>query len=113
MKLLMLFAIGIFAGSLITLQSALNAGLGQKTGNLGSVLLLTCVSILVLLLLILLFPTTAQILNRFQAYPSGICILAGVRRGYFSCPHLPYSEDWGNINTDNPRCRAIVACTIH
>ena len=60
MKLFMFFAIGILAGSLITLQSVLNAGLGQKIGNLGSVLLLTCVSILVLLLLILLFPTTAN-----------------------------------------------------
>jgi len=60
MKVLMFLAIGVFAGSLITLQSVLNAGLGQKTGNLGSVLVLTCVSIIVLLLLILLFPTTAN-----------------------------------------------------
>lgn len=60
MKVLMLFAIGILAGSLITLQSVLNASLGQKIGNLGSVLVLTCVSILALLLLILLFPTTAN-----------------------------------------------------
>ncbi len=66
MKLLILFAIGILAGSLITLQSVLNAALGQKTGNLGSVLVLTCVSILVLLLLILLFPSTAN----FKHIPS-------------------------------------------
>ena len=60
MKLLMFFTVGILTGSLITLQSVLSAGLGQRTGNLGSVLMLTCVSILVLLLLILLFPATAN-----------------------------------------------------
>ena len=60
MKIVMFFTIGILAGALITLQSVLNAGLGQKTGYFGSVLLLTCISILVLAGLILVFPATAN-----------------------------------------------------
>ncbi len=46
---------------MITLQSVLNAGLGKRAGNLGSVLLLTVVSILVVLLLIGIFPSTASL----------------------------------------------------
>lgn len=60
MKFFALFLIGIFAGSMITIQSVLNAALGKKTGNFGSVFVLTIVSILVLLLLITLFPGTAN-----------------------------------------------------
>ncbi len=55
-----LFLIGILAGALITIQSVLNASLGQRAGNFGSVMLLTFVSIAVLLALILVFPTTAN-----------------------------------------------------
>ena len=47
MRFLVLFTIGILAGSMITIQSVLNSALGRKTGNLGSVLLLTIVSILI------------------------------------------------------------------
>lgn len=60
MRFLALFSIGIIAGSMITVQSVLNSALGRKTGTLGSVLILTIVSISLLLLLILLFPTTAD-----------------------------------------------------
>lgn len=60
MKTLALFIIGIAAGALITLQSMLNAALGAKAGNLGSVLTLTLVSVAVLLLLIPAFPSTAN-----------------------------------------------------
>lgn len=57
--------IGIVAGSMITIQSVLNSALGKKTGNFGSVLVLTLVSILVLLVLITFFPNTAN----FQSIP--------------------------------------------
>jgi bacterial/archaeal transporter family-2 protein len=60
MKFFILFFVGILAGSMITIQSVLNASLGKKTGNLGSVLVLTIVSISVLLLLIPLFPGSAN-----------------------------------------------------
>lgn len=60
MKFFILFFVGVFAGSMITVQSVLNATLGKKTGNLGSVLVLTIVSISVLLLLIPLIPGSAN-----------------------------------------------------
>ncbi len=60
MKFFILFTIGILAGSLITVQSVLNAALGERTGNLGSVLILTFISILVLSLLIIVFPQTTN-----------------------------------------------------
>lgn len=52
---------GIFAGSMIAIQSVLNSALGRKTGNLGSVLILTLVSVSLLLVLIVLFPRTANL----------------------------------------------------
>lgn len=60
MRFFALFAIGLIAGSMITIQSVLNSALGRKTGNFGSVFILTIVSIIVLLLLMALFPTTAN-----------------------------------------------------
>jgi len=65
MRLLPLFSLAILAGSLITVQSVLNSALGQKTGYLGSVLLLTLVSLSALVVLILIFPQTAN----FRAIP--------------------------------------------
>jgi transporter family-2 protein len=55
-----LFLVGILAGSMITIQSVLNASLGQRAGNFGSVLLLTGVSIALLVVLIIGFPATAN-----------------------------------------------------
>lgn len=63
MRFFSLFLIGVIAGSMITIQSVLNASLGRKTGNFGSVLILTLVSIGVLLILIILFPGTANLRN--------------------------------------------------
>ena len=60
-----LFGLGVLAGGMIAVQSVLNATLGQRAGNFGSVLILTVVSIACLLLIILLFPRTA----RFQSLP--------------------------------------------
>jgi transporter family-2 protein len=61
MKIVILFLVGTAAGCLITLQSVFNAGLGKRTGNLGSILLLTIVSIVFVSALILLFPKTASL----------------------------------------------------
>lgn len=63
MKFVSLFTIGIITGAMITIQSVLNSALGKKTGNLGSVLILTLVSISLLLVLIILFPNTASLRN--------------------------------------------------
>lgn len=61
MKFIGLFTMGIIAGSMITIQSVLNSALGRKAGYLGSVLILTLVSIALLLVLIFLFPRTASL----------------------------------------------------
>lgn len=61
MKIILFFLVGTAAGALITLQSVFNAGLGKRTGNLGSILLITIVSIILVTLLIVLFPKTASL----------------------------------------------------
>lgn len=63
MKLIGLFITGVIAGSMIAVQSVLNSALGRKTGYLGSVLILTLVSVSLLLFLIILFPKTANLRN--------------------------------------------------
>jgi transporter family-2 protein len=55
--------LGVLAGGLIAVQSALNSGLGQRTGNFGSVLLLTFISAIFLIMLIMLFPASANFRN--------------------------------------------------
>ena len=61
MKIILLFLVGTAAGALITLQSVFNAGLGKRTGNLGSILLITIVSIILVTVLIFMFPKTASL----------------------------------------------------
>ncbi len=63
MKFFTLFTMGITAGSMITIQSILNSALGKKTGNFGSVLVLSIVQIALLLPLIIIFPDTANLRN--------------------------------------------------
>jgi transporter family-2 protein len=93
MKFFTLFAIGVVAGSMITIQSVLNAALGKKTGNLGSVLLLTLVSILVLLILITLFPGTANLRNmpgisEWYLYLGGVLGVAILAAPIFLIPRI-------------------------
>lgn len=58
-----LSGLGVIAGGMIAVQSVLNSSLGQRTGNFGSVLLLTVVSAIVLIILIFIFPGTSNIKN--------------------------------------------------
>jgi transporter family-2 protein len=60
---LLLSGLGVIAGGLIAIQSVLNASLGQRAGNLGSVLLLTLLSAVTLIVLIFIFPATANLSN--------------------------------------------------
>jgi transporter family-2 protein len=59
----LLSGLGILAGGLIALQSVLNASLGQRIGNFGSVLVLTFISAIVLIVLIFILPSTASLRN--------------------------------------------------
>ena len=93
MKYLSLFAIGIIAGSMITVQGVLNSALGKKTGNFGSVLVLTSVSILLLLCLITLFPKTANLKNiprmsEWYLYIGGILGVGIVAAPIFLIPKI-------------------------
>lgn len=63
MKFLLLSMIGVAAGGLITLQSVVNSVMGKRTGMLGSVFLLTIVSVVVVGLLVVLLPKTAELKN--------------------------------------------------
>jgi len=56
-----LFGLGVLAGVLITIQSVLNSSLGARAGVFGSLLMLTIVSLMVLTVLIIIFPTTAHL----------------------------------------------------
>lgn len=76
-KYALLFGMGIIAGSLITTQSVLNSTLGKRAGNFGSVLVLTFVSIAVLVVLIAIFPTTAD-LRRLPGLSEWYLYLGGV-----------------------------------
>jgi transporter family-2 protein len=62
-KSLFLPGIGIIAGGLIAIQSVLNSSLGQRIGSLGSVLVLTGISAIVLIILIAIFPSTSALSN--------------------------------------------------
>ena len=59
-RLILLLGIGVAAGATIALQSTINAALGRRAGNLGSVLIVTLVSIAFVSLLILLLPGEAK-----------------------------------------------------
>lgn len=93
MKFFTLFTMGVIAGSMITTQSVLNAALGKKTGNLGSVLVLTIVSISLVLLLIILFPDTANLKNipgvsEWYLYGGGVLGVAILAAPIFLIPRL-------------------------
>jgi bacterial/archaeal transporter family-2 protein len=93
MSLLVFFGIAVFAGSLITIQSVLNSALGERTGNLGSVLILTGISLVVLLILVGAFPGMAHLrhlpgLSQWYLYVGGILGIAILAVPIFLIPRL-------------------------
>jgi bacterial/archaeal transporter family-2 protein len=61
MRMLGLFIAGVAVGGLIAVQSVLNAALGKRSGDLGSVFIVALVSIVVVVPLLLLFPGAANL----------------------------------------------------
>jgi len=61
LRVLAFMLVGIVSGSLVTLQGVLNAGLGKRTGELGSVVLLLLLGLPVVLPLILVFPQSVHL----------------------------------------------------
>jgi bacterial/archaeal transporter family-2 protein len=87
------FGLAILAGAMIAVQSVLNAALGGRTGHLGSVLILTLVSVSVLLILIRLFPGTADLrqlpgLSEWYLYLGGILGIAILAAPIFLIPRI-------------------------
>jgi len=87
------FGLAILAGAMIAIQSVLNAALGEKTGHLGSVLILTLVSVSVLFILIRLFPSTADLrqlpgLSQWYLYLGGILGIAILAALIFLIPRI-------------------------
>ena len=93
MKIILLFLVGTAAGALITLQSVFNAGLGKRTGNFGSILVLTIIGVIFISLLILLFPKTASLgslpgPSEWYLYLGGLLGLAIVAAPIFLVPQI-------------------------
>jgi len=93
LKSISLFGLGVLAGGMIAIQSVLNAALGQRTGNLGSVLILTLVSIATLAVLILQFPGTADFrslpgLSQWYLYAGGVLGVAILAAPIFLVPRI-------------------------
>ncbi len=63
LRLILISGLGIVAGGLIAIQSVLNSSLGQRIGNLGTVLVLTFISAILLIVLIFFFPSTSSFRN--------------------------------------------------
>lgn len=61
MRVFLLFMVGILAGGLIAFQNVFNSALGKRIGNLGSVLVLSLVSMGFVALLILIIPNAADL----------------------------------------------------
>jgi transporter family-2 protein len=93
MRLILLSGMGVVAGGLIAIQSVLNASLGQRIGNLGSVLVLTFVSAVTLIILILFFPSTSDLKNlpgisEWHLYVGGVLGVAILAAPIFLVPRI-------------------------
>lgn len=93
MRLILLSGMGVVAGGLIAIQSVLNASLGQRIGNLGSVLVLTFISAITLILLILFFPSTSSLSNspgisEWYLYIGGVLGVAILAAPIFLVPRI-------------------------
>jgi len=93
MRFIAFFLLGLLAGSMITVQSVLNSVLGKRIENFGAVLVLTIVSISVLLVLILLFPTTANLrkmpgISEWYLYIGGVLGIVILAAPIFLIPKI-------------------------
>lgn len=93
LRLLLLFAIGIAAGALVAAQSVLNAALGKRAGDLGSLFVLASISAVVVLPLIFVFPGAANLrglpsLSQWYLYLGGVVGLLIVAAPIFLVPRI-------------------------
>ncbi len=93
MRIFLFFLTGVGAGSLIAFQNVFNAALGKRVGTLGSVLILTLVSIIVAGILILLIPNSADFtklpgLNEWYVYLGGRLVVGIVTASIYLLPQI-------------------------
>jgi transporter family-2 protein len=93
LRIIFLTTLGIIAGGLIAIQSALNSSLGQRAGNLGAVLILTVVSAITLIILIIFFPATSTLNNlpgisEWYLYAGGVLGVAILAAPIFLVPKI-------------------------
>mgnify|MGYP001069334067 CR=1 FL=1 len=93
LRFVLLSSLGVFAGGMIAVQSVLNSSLGQRVGNLGSVLVLTFISAISLILLILIFPATSNLrnlpgLSEWYLYVGGVLGVAILAAPIFLVPRI-------------------------
>jgi transporter family-2 protein len=92
-RLLALFAVGIAAGALVAIQSVLNAALGKRAGELGSLFVLASISAVAVLPLLFVFPGAANLRNlpgpsQWYLYLGGIIGLLIVAAPIFLVPRI-------------------------
>lgn len=88
-----LFGLGILAGALITVQTVLNSSLGARAGVFGSILILTIISFIFLIVLIVIFPSTARFrelpgLSKWYLYLGGVLGVIIVALPIFLVPRI-------------------------
>ena len=93
LRRLLLSGLGIAAGGLIAIQSVLNSSLGLRIGNLGSVLVLTFVSSMVLIGLIFFFPSTSNLrslpgISEWYLYIGGVLGVAILAAPIYLVPRI-------------------------
>ena len=93
MKYLWLLLLAVASGGLIALQNVLNAELGKRTGNFGSVLLLSLISLVTLVVVLLVFPKTADLknapgLSEWYLYVGGVMGVAIMVTPIFLLPRI-------------------------
>ena len=92
-RLLALFAVGIVAGALVAIQSVLNAALGKRAGDLGSLFVLASISAIAVLPLLFVFPGATNFRNlpgpsQWYLYLGGLVGLLIVAAPIFLVPRI-------------------------
>ena len=88
-----LFGVGLLAGAIVAVQRVINASLGQRVGNVGSSLVVTVGSIVVLTAIVLLFPASAKFeslpgLSEWHLYLGGVLGVAILAAPIFLVPRI-------------------------
>jgi transporter family-2 protein len=93
MKFFALFALGLLAGGMITVQSIFNSALGKRVGYFGTMITISVISFVIILTVIAIFPHTANLRqlpgsSEWYLYLSGVMGVVIVLAPIVLIPHL-------------------------